>query len=216
VAQAYNPEIRVIFNVDGNEPPELLYAETTRTAVYGSQLDRFTPEKIAAIHDGCAFVLPHSYDNTILGEPKDFRRGRAMGTDGAQIDQPDVIAEVADRHVPADLVYRAETRQVCLLNSNNALGIPRRLLSVFRGLQLPSIRTTNRDGCITLPGARGTYRVIHFGTSGVRDASLRVRARGRAKSVGSGSRLRRSIGVADQRRDAADHATRSNQRGGAK
>ena len=97
-----------------------------------------------------------------------------MGTDGAQIDQPDVIAEIADRHIPAGLVYRTETREVCLLNSNNALGIPRRLLSVFRGLQPPWIRTTNREGCITLPAARGTYRVIHFGTSGVRDASLQV------------------------------------------
>lgn len=178
-AQAYNPEIRVIFNVDGDEAPELLYAQAGRTAVFGSQLDRFTPEKIAAIHDGCAFVLPHSYDKTILLEPEEFRDGRAIGTDGAQIDAPDVVAEVAERRVPADLVYRAGTRQVCLLNANNDLGIPRRLLSVFRGLQLPSIRTTDRDGCITLPSERGTYRIVHFGTPGVRDASLQVSARSR-------------------------------------
>jgi len=173
-AQAYNPEIRVIFNVDGGESPTLLFNEAQRTKVYGSQLDRFTPEKIAAIHDGCGLVIPHSYDNTILLEADQFKRGRDIGTDGAQVDQPDVIAEVAERDVPARLAYRAASRQICLLNSTNGLGIPRRLLSVFRGLQLPSVRTTDREGCVTLPAEQRAYTVVHFGTAGVQDAQLRV------------------------------------------
>ena len=173
-SQAYNPEIRVIFNVDGGESPTLLFNEAQRTTVYGSQLDRFTPEKIAAIHDGCGLVIPHSYDNTILLEADQFEHGRDIGADGAQVDQPDLIAEVAERHVPARLIYRAASRQVCLLNSTNGLGIPRRLLSVFRGLQLPSVRTTDREGCVILPAEQRAYTVVHFGTAGVRDAQLRV------------------------------------------
>lgn len=177
-AQSYNPEIRVIFNLDGSESPAELYAQTSHTAVYGSQLSRFSPEKIAAVHDGCSLALPHSYDLTVLTEAEQFRQARQQGADGAQIDAPEVIAEAAERNLAAHLQYRVDTRQVCLHNSANGLGIPRRLLAVVRGLQLPSVRTTDREGCITLPGERGTYTVVHLGTPGVQDASLRVSASG--------------------------------------
>ena len=173
VAQAYNPEIRAIFNVDGDESPEYLYEQTSRSAVFGSQLKRWPPEKIAAIHDGCSFVLPHSYDLGVLAEADQFRQARQRGADGAQIDAPEWIAEVAERQVPAHLRFLADTRHVCLYNSNNDLGIPRRLLVVLSRLQLPSVRTTNRYGCITLPSDPGAYTVIHFGTLGVRDTTLR-------------------------------------------
>jgi hypothetical protein len=176
-AQAYNPDIRVIFNLEGSESPSLLYLETQRTAVYGSQLDRFTPEKIAAIHDGCSFALPHSYDLTVLAEGEQFRKARAMGADGAQINQPDLIALIAERHVPATLFYRADSRKVCLHNAENGLGIPRQLLSVFRGLQLPSVRTTDREGCVTLPAANTDYWVVHFSTPAVQQGDLHVTKR---------------------------------------
>jgi glycerophosphoryl diester phosphodiesterase len=175
LAQAYNPEIRAIFNIEGTESPDLLYQETRRTAVYGSRRDKFTPEKIAAIHDGCSVVIPHSYDNTILDEAEEFRRGRAAGTDGAQIDQPDVIAQVAERRVPAELIYEAASRRVCLHNASNDLGIPRRLLSIFRGIRLPSVRVTDKEGCVSLPQERGEYWIVHFSTAAVREATLQVR-----------------------------------------
>jgi hypothetical protein len=175
-AQAYNPDIRVIFNIDGTESPNQLYEEARRTAVFGSRREKFTPEKIAAIHDGCAFVIPHSYDETILAEADELRRARADGADGAQIDQPDVIAHAAERRVPATLVYEAASRRVCLRNSNNTLGIPRRLLSVFRGLQVPSVRVTDREGCVGLPQASGEYWVVHLGDAAVGEVTLRLRA----------------------------------------
>lgn len=173
-AQAYNPEIRVIFNIEGNESPEALYAETRRTAVYGSRRDKFTPEKIAAVHDGCAFVLPHSYDAGPLAEGDEFRRAQASGADGAQVDQPDLIAHVAERRVAAVLIHRPDTRQVCLLNSDNGLGIPRRLLSVWRIIELPDLRLTDRDGCISFARSRGRYLIRHEGSPAVREATLTV------------------------------------------
>lgn len=175
-AQSYNPEIRVIFNLNGDESPAHLYAQAPTTAVYGSQLKRFSPEKIAAIHDGCALALPHSYDLGVLAETEKFREARRQGADGAQIDAPELIAEAAERRVQAHLQFRENTRQVCLHNSVNSLGIPRRLLVVVRGLQLSSVRTTDREGCIVLPRERGTYTIIHIGTPGVVDSSLRISA----------------------------------------
>jgi glycerophosphoryl diester phosphodiesterase len=182
-AQAYNPEIRVIYNLSGGETPDQLYTETRRSAVYGSRLERFSPEHIAAVHDGCSFALPHSYDLGVLAEADQFRQARARGADGAQVDQPDLIAEVAQRRVPAELLYRPESRQVCLRNRHNSLGIPRRLLSVFRGLQLPSVRTTDRSGCVTLPRERGSYWIVHFATPGVQEASLQVSAPGASLAI---------------------------------
>lgn len=174
LAQDYNPEIRVIFNLDGNETPEALYAQTRRTAVYGSRRDKFTPEKIAAVHDGCAFVLPHSYDAGLLEEADEFLRGRADGADGSQVDQPDLIAHVAERHVAAELIHRQDARQVCLRNIDNGLGIPRRLLSVWRIVELPDLRLTDRDGCIPFERSHGRYLIRHEGSPAVREATLWV------------------------------------------
>lgn len=172
-AQAYNREIRVIFNIDGFESPQQLFDETRRTAIYGSRRDKFTPEKIAAIHAGCAFVLPHSYDTSNQREAVEFKLGRADGTDGAQVNQPDIIAHVARRHVPAALVHHSEDQQVCLLNSNNRLGIPQRLLSVWRaGRLLPSINITDRNGCIPFTASSGLYLVRHEGSPAVREAAV--------------------------------------------
>lgn len=178
-AQAYNPEIRVILNIEGDESAELLFAETRRTAVYGSRRDKYTPEKIAAVHDGCAVVLPHSYDAGELLEPFEFMRGLDAGTDGAQVNQPDVIALVARRSIPAELVYRADSRRVCLRNANNSFGLPRQLLRVqlARLVDLPLFNVTDRDGCIPFPFRFGDFLVRHDETPAVRHAELRIRPR---------------------------------------
>ena len=129
-AHGYNPEIRIIFNIDGDESPAALFAETPRTAVFGSRLDKFTPERIAAIHDGCAVALPHSYDAGEALELVEFRRALDIGADGAQVNQPDVIAFAAERRVPAKLVHLETKRRVYLRNANNNFGLTQQLLEV--------------------------------------------------------------------------------------
>ena len=173
-ARAYNPEIRVVFNVDGGESESDLYEQTSHAAVYGSHRDRFSPQKISAIHRSCALVLPHSYDHGLQAERDEFRRARAAGADGAQVNQPDVIAQVAERHVAARIVYRADTRQACLQNKDNQLGIPRQVLIVFRDEHPPEINVTNREGCVALPTERKDYWVVHFETPAVDQAMLEV------------------------------------------
>lgn len=178
VAQAYNPEIRAIFNIDGNELPNTLFAATPRAAVFGSRREKFSPEKIAAIHDGCSFVLPHSYDFSERLEAEEFRKGLADGADGAQVNQPDVIASAARRRIPAELVHLQAENKVCLRNANNALGLPRRVLVVqFARLDASLFDLTDRDGCIELPLPSGEFVIRHDDSAAVRGVELRVRTR---------------------------------------
>lgn len=177
IAQAYDPEIRVIFNIEGTESAQTLFTQTRRTAIFGSRRDKYTPEKIAAIHDGCSFVLPHSYDASELLEPLEFSSALAAGADGAQVNQPDVIALIAQRHIPATLVYEPQKRRVCLRNASNSLGLPRQLLRVrVVALGVDLFNITDRDGCIGLPFRFGEFLIQHDETPAVRGAQLRVRA----------------------------------------
>jgi glycerophosphoryl diester phosphodiesterase len=175
-AQAYNPEIRVIFNVEGSESAADLFAATPRTAVFGSRRARYTPEKIAAVHDGCSFVLPHSYDSNELAEADEFRRALADGADGAQVNQPDVIATVAERRIAAELVHLQQQRKVCLRNASNGFGLPRRLLQVRVARTDVSLDDlTDRDGCIKLPLPFAEFVIRHEDSPAVRSVELRVR-----------------------------------------
>lgn len=175
-AHAYNPEIRVIFNIDGDESPAALFAEAPRTAVFGSRLDKFTPEKIAAIHDGCAVVLPHSYDADEAMELVEFRRALDIGADGAQVNQPDVIAFVAKRRVPAKLVHLESEERVCLRNANNGFGLTQQTLEVQpSGSDSTVPYMTDRDGCIPFSFHSGSYVIRHDATPAVQRVELRVR-----------------------------------------
>jgi glycerophosphoryl diester phosphodiesterase len=175
-AQAHNPEIRVIFNVEGEEPADALFAATRHTAIFGSRRIRYSPEKIAAIHDGCAFVLPHSYDASEQQEVEEFQQGLAAGADGAQVNQPDIIAAAAQRRVPAELIHLRQQRKVCLRNTRNGFGLPRRSLKVrLADRDLNLVELTDRDGCITLPLPSGEYVIRHEDSPAVRGAELRVR-----------------------------------------
>lgn len=177
-AQAYNPEIRVIYNVDGDEPAADLFAATSRTAVFGSRREKFTPEKIAAVHDGCSFVLPHSYDSSEFAEADEFRRALADGADGAQVNQPDVVAAVAERRIVAELVYLQQQRKVCLRNASNGFGLPRRVLRVRDATSDVNLYDlTDRDGCIELPLPFAEYVIRHDDGPAVRGVELRVRVR---------------------------------------
>lgn len=176
-AQAHNPEIRVIFNIAGDEPPATLFAATRRATIFGSRLEKYSAEKIAAIHDGCSFVLPHTYDLGELEEADEFRRGLTAGADGAQVNQPDVIAAAAQRRIAAELVHRPSQRKVCLRNADNRFGLPGRWLKVqSRTSDTKLLELTDRDGCIKLPLSSGEIVIRHEDSLAVRAAELRATA----------------------------------------
>lgn len=166
LAQALYPNLGVIFNIEGTETPQALYDETGRSIIYGSRMDKFSAETIAAIHDGCSLVLPHSYDEGQENEAAQFALGLAKGADGAQSDQPDVIRAALAAPLTVTLApsTAAEVGEhaVCLGNAENGLGLPYKTLAVFRrdGSALSDART-NRWGCINLDNAAEDY-VVRF------------------------------------------------------
>lgn len=166
LAQLLYPELRVIYNLGDGETAQSLYDETGRSIIYGSAMDKFTPELIAAIHDGCSYVLPHSYDDGHEYEAAQFLHGLAMGADGAQSNQPDVIRALLKAPLAVKLAPGSEaeagSNSVCLSNAENRLGLPRKTLSYSRrdGRE-PAEALSNRYGCISLPGAAQDY-VVRF------------------------------------------------------
>jgi glycerophosphoryl diester phosphodiesterase len=176
-AQAINPEVRVIKNIAGDEPAEVLFAETSRSTVFGSRREEFTPEKIAAIHDGCSVVLPHTYDNTDLLEADEFMKARAAGADGAQVDTPNVVAFAASRRIAALFQYRSATRTACLLNAANGLALTQVPVNIRRGLDYFAIKITDREGCVGIPATPGTYIVRQESNQAIREASTRISVR---------------------------------------
>ena len=167
IAQALFPDVRVIFNIAGDETPQVLYDETDRSTVYGSRRDKFTPERIAAIHDGCSVVLPHSYDEGPDNEAAEFLLMRAAGADGAQVNQPDVIRAALNAPVDTALAPSSAAEvgpnAVCLTNPNNGFGLPYKTLTVTtRSGMAVAGGSSNRFGCINLPGAPADH-VVRFG-----------------------------------------------------
>ena len=168
VAQTAFPDVRVIFNIAGTETPQVLYDETDRSTVYGSRRDKFTPERIAAIHDGCSVVLPHSYDEGAENEAAEFLLMRAAGADGAQVNQPDVIRAAMAAPIDTELAPDAAqgANAVCLVNAGNGLGLPNKPLTVTTRMAVPAVGgISNRFGCIELPGAPADY-VVRFAADG--------------------------------------------------
>lgn len=145
------PRARFIYNISGDETPEQLYAQTQQSSVFGSRLSKFNPENIAAIHDGCMLVIPHSYDEGWESEGEEWDRGRAIGMDGAQSDQPHIVrARQARldpaRKLPTVLVEGDQSTQVCLNNAFNGLGLPFLPLAISDGSSVQ----TGIDGCVDL------------------------------------------------------------------
>jgi len=179
LVQTLWPEARVIYNLAGDEDAQTLYDETGRSIIYGSAMDKFTPENIAAIHDGCSFVLPHSYDEGEASEAAEFQLGLAMGADGAQINQPDLIRAVLAAPLTVTLEPSSADgvgeRAVCLRNAGNGLGLPYKTLDLFRrdGSALPAA-VTNRWGCINLAGAVDGYVVRFTGDATAKAAQYNV------------------------------------------
>src|SRR5262249_56571502 len=119
-------------------------------AVFGSTLAEYSPEDIAAIHDGCGVVMPHAYDAGPDEEVNQFLLARSMGADGVQTNQPEKILIAAGEFV--DSRIDATSDRVCLVNKTNGLGFPQKHISVG-----DTTLVTGRGGCVAVPArARGS------------------------------------------------------------
>lgn len=151
------PNARIIYNRDRWEPQYLMYEIAKVAPVFGSRRDEYTPESIAAVHDACGVVMPHAYDAGEAEEVAEFARARAMGADGVQTNQPEAI--VAAAGIPAPSTILRFDDEVCLVNRDNGLGFPGKVLDVD-GVE----RVAGRGGCVAAPGAA---KVTFAGTGAV-------------------------------------------------
>lgn len=146
-----DPAARFNDNINAEDSPYELYALAATTEYsFGSSLAEFTPDKVAAIHDGCGLALPHSYDGLDDNDPSaaetarelaQMRAGLARGVDGFQTNRPDAMAEALGEPVPSRLVR--EKGRSCLVNADNGLPLAHRVVQVGEGTA-----TTGKGGCV--------------------------------------------------------------------
>jgi hypothetical protein len=153
------PGAQFIFNRSTWESPSMMN-EVTRFARYvGSTLVRFTPESIAAIHDGCGLAIPHAYDAGPENEVAEFLRARAMGADGVQTNQPELIVAAAGFRASSVVRLKRDGEgrltAACLVNRRNGMGFLGRQLAVSRDGAGVATVTTGEHGCATLTGVDG-------------------------------------------------------------
>jgi glycerophosphoryl diester phosphodiesterase len=166
------PGARLIYNRNSWEPPSLLYQAAKTSHVFGSKLAEYTPEAVAAIHDACAVVMPHAYDAGGAQEAAQFLHARAIGADGVQTNQPELIVATAGLRVTSRLKVGKTERgaaAVCLVNARNEMGLIGKTLSLGPQIKL----TTVQHGCAPLPpSAKG--EVKFEGDAAVGPARLRL------------------------------------------
>ena len=176
LVRSVDPAARFNFNVDPEEPPAFLYQQAITTDhSFGSKLEEFTPDKIAAIHDGCGVALPHSYDGLDDHDPSPAETarerdqmvaGRALGVDGFQTNRPDAAADALGQPVPSRLVRADGT--VCLVNADNGMPLPGRAVQVG-----DDVLVSGKGGCVP---ARG-HRPARFDGDGSALAATAARGR---------------------------------------
>ena len=144
--RAASPEAPLMLsNYDAAIPPAMLFAIAQDYTWFGSSMPNYDAEKIAAIHDACGLVIPNVYQGDVTGsEAGDLLYARSIGVDGAQVNNPDVVADALNEPVPTSLVI--DGSDVCLVNANNGLGIPEKPLQT-----MGDTLETGRSGCVALP-----------------------------------------------------------------
>ncbi|TDC53455.1 glycerophosphodiester phosphodiesterase family protein [Jiangella ureilytica] len=172
------PAARLIYNRDAWEPAFLIYEVGEVFKVFGSRLDEYTPESIAAAHDACAIVMPHAYDAGPDQEVAQFLQARAMGADGVQTNQPALIVAAAGEAVDSTIeVERGEhgrIDEICLVNADNGFGFPGKPVRFQRGDKSAEL-TTGRGGCVaTPPGHWQGARVTFAGDGAVHASAARL------------------------------------------
>jgi glycerophosphoryl diester phosphodiesterase len=171
------PGARLIYNRNNWEPPGLLYQAAKTSYVFGSKLAEYTPEAIAAIHDACGVVMPHAYDAGGAQEAAQFLAARAIGADGVQTNQPEVIVAAAGLKVTSRLkTGKDETGEpaVCLVNARNDMGVIGKTLTLQRAGQPTARLTTVQHGCARLPREARGAEVSFDGDAAVGPARLRL------------------------------------------
>jgi glycerophosphoryl diester phosphodiesterase len=158
---AVAPDATIMINPQFDTPPAALYLAGAEYDWFGSDLDWFPPEAIAAIHDACDFVQPNVYNNNPEKEASDLALARSIGADGAMVNHPAVAADVLDRPVATSI--RIEDQTACLLGHRD-LGLPGKTLIVDE-LEL----TTGRGGCASIPSE---WSSISFAGDGSADPSM--------------------------------------------
>ncbi|MEI7931981.1 MAG: hypothetical protein WCI21_02855, partial [Alphaproteobacteria bacterium] len=166
------PGARLIYNRSSWEPPSLMYKVAGASNVFGSRLDEFTPEAIAAIHDGCGFAMPHAYEAGGAQEAAQFLAARAIGADGVQTNQPELIVATAGLTVKSRL--KRDGARVCLVNSRNDMGLYGKTLEVMRGGTVLGSPKTVQHGCVTIEGDPRGLEVRFSGDPTVAPARLRL------------------------------------------
>jgi hypothetical protein len=134
-----------MINPQFETPPALLYAAGIEYDWFGSNMEYYPPEAIAAIHDACDFVQPNVYDNNRANEARDLAAVRTIGADGAMVNHPDLAADVLD--LPVDTTIEIAGSKACL-GGHHGLGLPGKILNVG-GTEM----TTRRGGCVELPAS---------------------------------------------------------------
>ena len=161
LVRALIPEARFIYNTRGDETPAELFLESEVASVFGSRLDEYSAEKIAAIHDGCGLVMPHSYDEGGEGEAAEILRARDMGADGVQTNQPALARALLAGPVPTRLLAEASNR-ICLVNANNGMGLSEKPLRLLSHQGEFTLRTA-LAGCAQWPADGAPDQVVFDG-----------------------------------------------------
>jgi hypothetical protein len=124
---------------------------------------------IAAIHDACGSAIPNVYQGDITdSEAGDLLYARSIGADGAQVNNPDVVADALDEPVTTRL--ETSSGEVCLLSATHGFGFPEKQLTFKRGGV-----TTGRGGCATLPSTFKKGTIAFTGDGSALPSSLSVK-----------------------------------------
>ncbi|MFP5220305.1 MAG: glycerophosphodiester phosphodiesterase [Actinomycetes bacterium] len=140
-------------------PRGAFYALSAEYDAFGSSLPGFDAERVAEAHDGCALVIPNVYQGDVTGsEAGDLLHARALGADGAQVDNPDLAVAALGRPVATIVAVRPDGEaRACLLDADHRQGLPGKPLRVA-GETL----TTGVGGCVPLP-AQPVGRIAYPG-----------------------------------------------------
>jgi glycerophosphoryl diester phosphodiesterase len=157
------PNANLIYNRDDWEPPFLLYEIGSVLPVFGSRLDEYSPEAIAAIHDACGIVMPHAYDAGPEQEVAQFQLARSIGADGVQTNQPDAIVAAAGQRAPS--TFTSRRGEVCLVSVPHRLGFPSKTIELRKGPDVIELQT-GLGGCVDVPAPRWNGALAVFAGDG--------------------------------------------------
>ena len=167
-------------NYDRSIGPEAFFGATSRYRWFGSDIEEYSPEKVAAIHDGCSLAILNTYGGGVTGsEAGDTVYARKIGADAVQVNNPDVAVAALGRPTVTAVEVRPRPRgarrlTACLVDRRHRFGLPGKRLR-YRG----AVARTRRNGCARFIAARRARGVFFDGD---RSASpSRVLARGRPR-----------------------------------